>query len=143
MTDKFGSITLVEEVKEENQPKYSHNYSDLEVEQIINRHKEILKRDLNEFPVTIQEMTDTIVPFQVITRTKAFNINYKPEKPKKEKVAREPKEPKPKKEKVVKEKKLTKKEITARINELIMKQVQGLDLTKEEQEFYDRNTTPL
>jgi len=119
-------------------PKYEHGYSEPEVDKIVKAMEGIKKRDLQLEPVTLEEMKDVVVPFQRIHRTTVFNLN--PEKPKKEPKERVAKEPKEKKPRV---KKLTAAEKKKKINDIVMKMATGQDLTQEEEEFFNANTTKV
>ncbi|MFA5670269.1 MAG: hypothetical protein WC967_13585 [Balneolaceae bacterium] len=119
-------------------PKYEHGYSEPEVAKIVKAMEGIKKRDLQLQPVTLEEMKEVVVPFQRIHRTTVFNLN--PEKPKKEPKERVAKEPKERKPRV---KKLTAAEKKKKINEIVMKMATGQDLTPEEEEFFNANTTKV
>jgi hypothetical protein len=119
-------------------PKYEHGYSEPEVDKIVKAMEGIKKRDLQLEPVTLEEMKEVVVPFQRIHRTTVFNLN--PEKPKKEPKERVAKEPKERKPRV---KKLTAAEKKKKINDIVMKMATGQDLTPEEEEFFNANTTKV
>jgi hypothetical protein len=122
--------------------KYDHGYTEEQVILVTNARKELDKRDLVAFPVTLDEFKAIIIPFQRISRTTAFNLN--PEKPKKvvkEKGEKLPATRKPRVAKVVGEKKLTKKAIEEKLSDIIFKLATGTDITDEEQTFFTLHTT--
>lgn len=114
-------------VPENITPVYDHGFSEEQVMWIKQKKEEINKRDLNKFPVTLDEFKTIIVPWQRIHRTEEFILH-----PVKVKKPRAPKAPK-----VVKPKKLTKKQIKDKLNDIIFKQATGEQLTTEETTFFD------
>ena len=125
----FALPTTVSTVPEEV-IKYSSGYTESEEIEIKSRKKEIESRNLVSHPVTIEEFRNTIAPWFRINRTEEFILH-----PTKVKVVRVPKE-KVVKEKVIKEKKLTKAQTSAKMQDVIVKTMSGIELTEEEKEFY-------
>jgi len=110
-------------------PVYSHGYTPEQVEEIKLAKKELEKKPVNE--ITLEDFKNIVVPFQRIHRTEIFNLN--PEKikpPKKERVV------KPKVVREPKEKKMTKKEIEAKITDIIFKKALQNEVTEEEEAFF-------
>lgn len=103
-------------------------YTEQEEHEIRARKALIDSRNLEQYPVTLEEFKHTIAPWFRINRTEEFKLH--PEKLKTTRVGKEPKEPKIKK--------LTKAQLKARISELIIKKATTGNLTAEEQEFFDR-----
>lgn len=138
-------LTPVQETRTEEQiladekPVYDHGFSQEQVLLIKNKIKEIEKRDLATQPVTLEEFKLYVVPWQRILRTEAFILNPVKEKAvrgeKAIKEAKQPKEPK-----VAKPKKMTKKATQEKLNEIIMKRVRKIELTEEEEIFYQEQT---
>lgn len=137
---KSFAANLNPEPEEPQVPVYEHGYSVMEVDKIEKAKAEILKRDLQVEPVTIEELKEVIIPWNRIHRTTVFNLN--PEKPKAEKKERVPKEKKERVPREKKEKKLTKAEIKKRIESIIMKVAMGT-ATPEEEAFYNEHTTRI
>jgi hypothetical protein len=122
--------------------KYDHGYTEEQVIIVTNARKELDKRDLVEFPVTLDEFKTIIIPYQRISRTTAFNLNpEKVKKPPKEKVEKLPKTRTPRVAKIPGEKKLTKKQIEERISDIIFYIATGKELTDEETLFFAEHTT--
>ena len=123
------SMTLTESTEP---PKYSSGYTP-EEEDRIRREKALLdERDLTLFPVTLEESKTIVVPWFRINRTEEFILHS--EKVKKERAVKEPKEPKIK---VPKEKKLTKAQVQAKLQDIIMKKAFGHEVSEEEESFYN------
>lgn len=116
-------------VLDEKEEVYSHGFSEEEVTLITSRHKEIMKRNLFESPVTRDEFKNIIVPMIRITRTKAFIIKENKKETKKSSESKTLKVPK--------EKKLTKKQKAEKTQLLLLKKLTGETLTEEEQAFLD------
>ena len=114
---------------------YSHGFSEQQVYEITLAKTNLDKRNLSEFPVTLEEFKTIIVPWQRIQRTVAFNLF--PEKVKPVKV---PKIPKVKVPKEPKPKKLTKKFINDEMGRLIFKRAMGQELSQEELTFIETHT---
>lgn len=134
-TNRFApsSVKLPEE---ENKPIiYNHGFSEEQVHTITLAKSNLDKRNLSEFPVTLEEFKTIIIPWQRIKRTEAFNLN--PEKPKKEKVIRVPKVKVPKEPK---QKKLTKKFINDEMSRIIFKKAMGQELSPDELIFIEAHT---
>lgn len=114
---------------------YSHGYTPEEVKEITEKRDKILSRNLREFPTTLEEFRDIIIPWCRMNRTQEFILNTKKKeesaKPKREKKEKTPsvKEPKVKK--------LTKKEITSETQRIYMKQFSNQELSEEEKTFYE------
>jgi hypothetical protein len=109
--------------------KYVSGYSEEEEQRIKAEKIKIEFRDLDKFPVTLEEFKTIICPWFRINRTEVFILNNV-----KEKV------PRIKKEKIVKPKKLTKKQAQEKFKELIMKMAKGEEFSEEETLFYNSHT---
>lgn len=113
---------------------YDHGYTQEQVEVIKLAKKELEKKPVNE--ITLEDFANIVIPHQRIHRTEVFNLN--PEKvkpPKKERVV------KPKVVREPREKKMTKKDIEAKITDIIFKKALGNEVTEEEEAFFVLHTT--
>jgi len=70
MNDFTTKLVIGTESKE-----YSHGYNEEEVKKITLAKELIDKRDLIDYPVTLNEFKVVIIPYLRIQRTEAFNIN--------------------------------------------------------------------
>jgi hypothetical protein len=125
------SMTLPESAEP---PKYSSGYPPEEEDRIKREKALIDARDLTLFPVTLEEFKTIVAPWFRINRTEEFILH--PEKVKKERVPKVPKE-KVVKERLPKEKKLTKGQVQAKLQEIIMKKAFGQEVSEEEESFYN------
>lgn len=126
---------------------YDHGIPADKVDEIKQLHEALEKRVKNGGePMSLEEFAQVQIPWLRIHRTEVFILN--PEKPKKVAKEKVPKEPKAlrasKASKEVKEKALTKKQIAAKLSEIIMKMAMGQALSEEDQVFFDeQNNKPL
>lgn len=100
---------------------YSHGFTQEEVLYIKANFTLLEKRDKTKEPVTLEEFKNIVIPACRINRTEEFILNP----PKVKKVAKLPKLPK-----------LTKKAIRERLEVIILKKVQGKEVTEEEDSFF-------
>lgn len=71
MNDKFVTKLVIGTESKE----YSHGYNEEDVKKLTLAKELVDKRDLIDFPVTLDEFKSVIVPYLRIQRTEAFNIN--------------------------------------------------------------------
>jgi hypothetical protein len=84
MNDRFtANLVPVEE-----EAKYIHGFSEVEVSRIKRERKEIEGKE-----ITLEMFKNIVVPYLRITRTEAFNLNVEKVKP--PKIPKPPKPPKP------------------------------------------------
>ncbi len=138
MPNRFAPAKVAEQ-PEEIVP-YDHGFTPLEVERIKSAKLELDKKIERGYKHSLDEFKTIIVPHLRIHRTEAFILN--PEKEKKVRVAKEPGQPRQTRAKgEPKVKKLTKKEISARLDSIIMKMAMQQAISEDEQAFFNEHTS--
>jgi len=127
----MNSFKINSLIPEKDKPTYDHGFTTNEVEYIKKTKQEIERRDLIEFPVTLKEFQEIIIPWNRIHRTEAFNLNVKDKKAT------------TKRKTAVSKPKQTKKAIEKKLNDIVFKQAAGKTLTEEETTFFNEHIVKL